>query len=566
MWWQVGVSIFQTLIFAGSIWWLSPVNGSLYQLITLDSVYSTLDLLLPVILELLASTLTWKYLAQVAAKIRAMPTTFFLDRYLVYVSYIMLWWCLYILTYALDFRSLNLIGLVLPIPWIIQSIVSTDLFQRGRHQIMTLGQKLWRKLSYVIVASILNQMVLTIFGQHPQISSREIGTILEKTSYERIDEFIKTFIVTNIFQKVEQKHGFTRPLLKRLYNYGAIMETTIRARYEDPFSQIPDPREKIRTIVMKRRFEQFYNPHILMLLNKLYAERQGFDEFFDQQVTYWSQQTALFCTLYTVSSFFRHPGLLFPVALLFATDWTDIAIKAVGGVIGIMWPNYFGGIGGAFVCSYGTPILINRITEWCWQQLRKKYHKYQWLICHNQEYTREIVVAAGSLILISRYFSVLPGRCIILFELLSMQHPWILAWLTVVGALSEYAIGHVIILALSLYLGLNLTDYSQIPPEVMAPNLIVSYRVEKIPPEPSRSQEPPMPEPSRSLPPRSPSPQPLRQVSPQVDILGQYLQENYVRVPQRDFHSSPSSPSSPSSRGPQGRRAIRIYDNYIPGK
>jgi hypothetical protein len=490
MWWQLGVSIFQTLVFVGSVWWLQPVDGSMgsaYQIITLDSVYSTVDFLVPVILELLSKGrrspegLTWsqskmKLMAkQYVAAIT--PMSSFLDRYLVYIAYIGLSWMIQLLTYGTVPAEANLLGLLLPIPWIIRPILQTETFQTCRRQVLIVGRKLWRQLICLTFAAILNQMVVTIFDQHPHISRKEISAILKDSTYDHIDEFVKIFIVTHIFQHVQDKHQFTRPILRRLYNYGAVLETSLRARYEDPFSQITDPREKIRAIVMKRRFEQFYNPHILMILNKLYSERHGqlFDEFLNQQLNYGMELTALFCTLYTAASFFRQPLLLLPISLLFAQDWVDAGVKVLGTGVGFILSSYFGG---AVLCSFGTLLLINRLTIWLWQQLTKKIRKYTWLICHNQSYNREIIVSAVSLMVIAQSFPRLTGRLIIGLELTLIQHPWILGWFLVLGSLSDYATGHMIILALALYLGINLQDYRQVPSDIVTPNLIMSYRID----------------------------------------------------------------------------------------
>lgn len=279
--------------------------------------------------------------------------------------------------------------------------------------------------------------------------------------------------------------------MRLLYNQGALIEISPNHRYEDPFEDIVDPVEKIRAILMKRRFEQFYNPHILMILNRLYAQKNAsyFQEYIRQRILEFEYLTGIFCALYTAVSFFKVPELMFPLAILlipWRSDWKTIGIHSLIESVGIGLTYYTNSyLLGAFMCSYGPTLLNNRVTHWALVQTKKRIRKFYWILFHKNTYNWHILITGLQVWIIGNTSldPILKGAFLFLQGNL-VTYPEIYLWYVLMGRFSSYQIMHLIVLGCHLYLGINIYDHRNAPQEIINPQMITSYFIKKVPDEP----------------------------------------------------------------------------------
>jgi len=480
--------IIQTFIFAGVLWWIGDTKSSVGTLIALDSMYSMTEILMGILLQLFAQYCIW--LSPYFGFWDNAEGTF-LDRYLLYGTYMCSKLILTTLTYNVYPYWLDFGGLLIAIPEITKYILSTQGFKHWSSYIWRYCQKWWRQFICVLFAGILNQMSVVIFNLNPQISRKEISSILKDYSYDHIHYFIKTFILTNIIQQFKESIALSEPIMRLLYNQGALIEISANHRYEDPFVDIVDPVEKIRTILMKRRFEQFYNPHILMILNRLYSQKNPsyIQVYVKKYIRELEYLTGIFCALYTAVSFFQCLELIFPLAILLIpwhSDWNTIAINASIELIGIGLSYYTNTyLVGAFMCSYGPTLLNNKIIHWVLIQTKKRIRKWYWLLFHKNTYNWHILITGLQVWIIGNtpldpilkgIFLFLQGNLVI--------YPEIYLWYILMGQFSSYRIIHLIVVGCYLYLGINIYDHRNAPQEIINPQIIKSYLIKKVPDDP----------------------------------------------------------------------------------
>ncbi len=276
-------------------------DSLLSQLITIDSIYSTLDY----------------FLTFFCSSVKSSQSNPIWDRYSLYGILFFLAHLLNLLSFHKFSFELSFTIPLLSIPFIQKFVWDFSLMKKVRHRIYREVQYYCRQFLCFLFASVLNLICEVALGNNPAISTWEMSTVMEGHDVADLMPFIRVFVFTNILAKIKDRRPSLLPMIKTFYNAGQIMDDPIVCRYEDPFPHLKNKTDKIRAILSKRRWEQFHNPEMLMALIELYEEKNPSMtwDLIKPGLSYLGKVTGRFGSLYTLGSLFSQPFLTIGVSL-----------------------------------------------------------------------------------------------------------------------------------------------------------------------------------------------------------------------------------------------------------
>ncbi len=477
----------------------------LCTLITLDSVYSLCDIILFSLFRLLSYLLSFipflslsrrkdessKFLCQSQL---CWKNSSSIDRYLFYI----LIWGAFVIFDVLTWEYLHPIGavttVILSIPFILEYLQTLPPFVWYRSYIFSLFRRTYRTLICQIFAATLNKICEITLFRNPQISHREISSLISDFSTDHLVYFLKILILTNIFSQVEEHHPSLTSLLRNIYNRGMILDISPSHKYKDLFRHITDPRKKILTIIMTRRFDQFCNPYILLLLSKLYEESKS--SFLSTSLTNFlisfSELTVICCAIYTACTLFSAPWLVGPLSLLFLNfnQTSDTLILDLLMKVGAFFLSLRGSVPyfvPPLLSSYGI-LLYNPVSRWIYSEITRKLSSFSSFLKRNLS-CLEILLLMASFILLIRLLIPSPLPLFLLLGLTACLHH-VTSWLrdsnnmtpalfydllVICGFFSSYSWLHLLSIVLVLFWSVVLFDFFTNPSVLLDLEVITSY-------------------------------------------------------------------------------------------
>ena len=161
---------------------------------------------------------------------------------------------------------------ILTLPKIQKWMLKVPLWISLRESVHNFIKERIQKVICVLFATIFNFVCEIALDVKPQLSGQEVSKMSENTDYETLMMFVRIFVFTNILEELKGKTAgnVVVPLMQQMYNYGQVLDVPYEQRYHDPFEDIPNPEDKIRALILKRRWDQLNNPFILTQLLHLY--------------------------------------------------------------------------------------------------------------------------------------------------------------------------------------------------------------------------------------------------------------------------------------------------------
>lgn len=508
------------------------------QLITLDSVYSMFDVIIP--------SLT-RYHPQLLRE------TSFIDRYL-YILFI--WgseWLIEIATYSLLPDILKIFIALLTLPEIEFYLINRKEVQVVFDIIREFANKISHKTLCQVCATVINWICRHALQLNPEISRKEIAAILKDSSYKNLTLFIKIVILTHILKTIEEKISFARPFLKLLYNRGSFLPLPSSWKYEDTLMDIENRKDKIRIIINQRQFKQFFNPETLHILEQLFWDpNEGtFWKEVDKKKVMWTILTSKLCAIYTACNLFylwspqrQYISLLLLTLSLILMDYHtwQVVLSDVSRALRIGWllkgsyrarlrfiwmqshrivmkyfdfffdfniklvacaycyisplayHNYNGGyLLAAILATYGE-LINNSVFWWVVKQTKKKIKKYTRVFLpflyddakhlqskqsypNNQTLILSLTFVYVVSIFLGDYtkFIVLTGSAIL------SNFPVLVFFFSFLGWFSNYNLIHLLKLFVLLYFYINFQRYNVIPETIINVNMIENYNVKQTP-------------------------------------------------------------------------------------
>jgi hypothetical protein len=276
----------------------------LSKLFTLDSFYGAIDVLSPHF----PPVFRWLTFGRIESSLYWRDSSF-IDRYLYYFFLMGVSLILNLLMNGQFIRQTEIILGFTCLPIFLLGIIEIEMFARLSGHVWSFIRKMARKTMCVTFAALVNKICQMTLDLHPNISRKEISVAIKETSFRDIYLFIRIVVVTQIIKTIEKKLSISAPFLRVMYNRGSFVEVDPSRKYEDPFADITNPKDKLRTIIMKRRFEQFCNPHILRLMEELYLSSND-DSLWKEgirKLQYYSLLTSKFSAVYVLTYLFKTP-------------------------------------------------------------------------------------------------------------------------------------------------------------------------------------------------------------------------------------------------------------------
>ena len=227
---------------------------------------------------------------------------------------------------------------ILSFPAIAREIMSMKWFHQIRCPIYAFCGRQFNYLICLIGSHIFNHICLVTINLCPKISPAEISSLLNNIDRESVMTFIRIFVFSNIVETLGAKRKYIIPFMRHMFNMGNVLDEPIICKFEDPYPSIQSSEDKIRSLILHRNFDQFYNPEIQMELIHLYhqkAENSWTPNRFAQIGTYLTKFSAFYSLNHLLNgplisekvSPFIKPLLLAPIIITAISILTDVVFE-----------------------------------------------------------------------------------------------------------------------------------------------------------------------------------------------------------------------------------------------
>jgi hypothetical protein len=269
-------------------------------------------------------------------------------------------------------------------------------------------------------------------------------------------------------------------VIRKIYNVKA------EHQYDDPYPHIKQDIDKIKKLVIKRQWNQFFNPYVIELLIKIYNQRQN-ELVIPTMVIFIKKIETATAKVFTILSFIKLLSfydiqskwiciLIGVISLLLipTEKWSPakLIIRALGVNTAILYNNY---LLGSIICEYSY-FLLNTPFLWVYNKLIHYIVKNYYLLIHYNDVNYYILLNMIGLMFIDLDIK----NIIILFYIISnAKHIGVTLWFVIFGALSHYNIIHLILLGLIYYLLLNISHIKYAPKPKLKMLLLDNYEIPK---------------------------------------------------------------------------------------
>lgn len=388
--------------------------------IAVDSILSSLSVIFP-------NIPTFNYL-------RTWP-----ERYLYYSIMTVINLYINIITWWYFNRILYFIMILSSIPVVINNLMDHPIYQQIVQPILDL-------LSFVFsnfVAWCINTTAVTILYQNPKVSAIEIEYLISQGGLYDIVSFIKCLAIAVVMLYLKNSRLPLNWLLSSIYKRGIIVEPVPR----DPqISQLIDEREKIASILISRKWQQFYHPSILSTIIVLFIN-SNCNQLIKQSIN----PIVRFMAIYSISAVFDSLWLvivLFWTLSLYRINVKNVIIRFVMTVLIVMiGPSTFG----SCLLMELAQNLDNIATRWLIGQLSDKVN----LLIRVNNYNTELIYYPVFCVFFA--WSLNKNDVILLLAISFLaKNQTIMLIFSILGFFSNYDLLHLSIVSINCYIMINL--------------------------------------------------------------------------------------------------------------
>jgi hypothetical protein len=404
----------------------------------------------------------------------------YIDRYIYYMLLITIKPFLQLMFYNYNSYLLNYILCITILPiFFTQLLIYIDpIFFLIKRQYA----KCIKLITYEVVNYIITLVCLNTLNYNPCLNRKEIAVLLKKNHKDNILQFIKSFILLTIINTLSDGNTFTLNIVKKIYNKKAVY------KYKDPFPTIKTDIDKIKTILVKRQWQQFFNPYIIHLMTNLYTNNDKVVHKLSKSLRDYELAFAKMFTILTFCKFMLlydvEPYVIFVsmgiVSLLLAfgdKNRHQFTITVGGLLIGYYMDNY---TLGAFLCEY-THLCFLRLIIWGYKSVEK------WAI-YNQHVLTHYNLLNYYLLTHLLLSFIDPTMIYVVFLICNAKYPLLTGYVLFFGYFSNYNILHLCYLSLVCYVVLNLVHYKSAPkPKI--PMLYITNYTPPLLPAPKKEEE-----------------------------------------------------------------------------
>lgn len=354
-------------------------------------------------------------------------------------------------------------------------------------------EKLFKKAAKTMmcggVAFVTNVLCKEVLNHDCMISRKEIEDVYESYEYAHMNLLVRIFVAVNIVGTIDITSKYFGNIVRMFYNRGKVVDLRKNCGYVDPYPEIKDPKEKIRRIVMSRKWNLFYNPVVLETLIELYekGEPGKFFIWLKQNLIWIGVIVTQFFTAWTLSYHFRSPwvllGVSWSVVHARGVDVHELSFLTPFKAVGVLLSCYGWFVTGSAISEL-SDLLWNRATWWLGRKIQRRLEYYHGVLTHDNSLNGYIVFYAMFIYFLYKYLHL--AAIIILLPLLPFVSHNFVATYMLLGIFSGFSLTHMLVLMIVLYLYHNIRNYKTAPKRKINPSMIQSYcyePVEKPPPK-----------------------------------------------------------------------------------
>lgn len=332
--------------------------------------------------------------------------------------------------------------------------------------------KIIKIAKYHLTIYIMKNLCINLLSLDPCFNVKEISLLWKKDHKTNILLFLKNVIILIIIKSITDSNTYTLNIIKSFYN------TRAKYQYKDPHPNIYFDIEKIKIIIMKREWEQFFNPYVIETLYKIIDNKPevSFVEKIKNFEICMGKMLTVLCLskislLYNTLNYYILIGI---VSLSLTGKLTNINLKTIlircaGVFISYIYDNF---LIGAFICEF-YDLLLNHIINWMTFQVYKWIDENYYVITHYNKYNLIISYHILYLSFVNEinYLS-------LLFIIINSSVSLVSLWFIFFGYFSNYALHHLLVLGLLLYIIINVYYSKSAPRQKLQLSIIQDYVIE----------------------------------------------------------------------------------------
>jgi len=398
------------------------------------------------------------------------------DRYIYYFLIILLNPLIHLLFYNFDNLLINYLLFLSSSPPIIIYILDwlEPLITIIKHKV----EKIKKLIKYHVTNYILKKLCEHLLSIDPCFNLKEIAHFWKKNHKENIFLFFKNVIVLIVIKAISNSN--TLNIVKKLYNTRAYYQ------YKDPHPNIYFDIEKIKMIVMKRQWEEFFNPYIIETLYKI-LENKEIDDINDSIKTIENSVGKLLtvlCLSKISYLYFNELTLInylligITSILLSSINVKNIIIKIIGVVIAYTYDNF---LLGAIICEF-TDLFFSNVFIWIINNIYKWFINNKHIITHYNHYNYNIFLHIMYFYYI--YINNIHINTFLIYNfiflILNASNPFLTFWFCYFGYFSNYNLYHMLFLAFVVYILINFYYSKNAPKPTINMEFIQNYQLEHV--------------------------------------------------------------------------------------
>jgi hypothetical protein len=306
----------------------------------------------------------------------------------------------------------------------------------------------------------------------------EIKYLIADGNINQILVFVKSFLIAAIMNHCDHAGKHYSWMFNTLYQYGFLTRPT----EDDPaLINIDCDRDKLISIITRRRWSQFYNPRVIKILLRLYSADQSniLARMVDALINSAESSVIKFFAVYTITTLFSSRLLIIPLIWgLYLFDNQRGVIKIIPRVIATFAALY----------NYGSIILLvaiaeigehsyNRATRWFAPKLYNYLAERTWMLYRINDELTELILYPIFVNVIARVCHTEPYAVIIIGAASSelVKSPKLMLIYVTAGIFSGYNIVQLYLISIGYYLYVNAKNIPNSRPRPIKLNIITDY-------------------------------------------------------------------------------------------
>lgn len=428
------------------LYYYFPHLSLIIRLITQDSIYSSFRYLLtrmtiPIKLCDISSLPKYSY--------------YLIISLIYYMFYVLTWGC-----FNMDYLYIFFTTISSPI--ILNYILDKN---PGLLENLEIVQKNIRHyLASLCLSCTINFICRKCLDKDPKLSAFYLSTKIKTQNHQYVWIFCKIFIIHTLIQYFEQFNYLSVKLIKILHDTGNLIDIPVSHRSMIKPVQIINPKETLAWIIIKQKWHYFYDPTVLNLIIKVYQNGKG--DLLQKFIDDFKTKTLQFLSLWSLHQFIPIPILAFIFRMKNHYPH-NIIIPFIDIILLILIPKEIILI--SFISEFGDYI-NNPLTRHIYNKILGLFPEFTKLLFYKQKYTFYLIFSIPVIHLIHK----LDNYHLLLLPIIS-KYNFIYFWMLLFGLFSNYDLLHLTILALILYLMINIVSYKEILFNNFNINIIDSY-------------------------------------------------------------------------------------------